>query len=451
MADYTPAANALAATEQAGALAADERKDAAYNALKNTYGVALAGDPDTAIKDQEYTQRTLTNPIAVQQANANLTGTDLTNTGLGLANTYNAAANPLKLTGLADTNANTEASTANTQASTNRTNTLLPGEVSQQGATLKQTNAQTGYLGAETAHTNQETATSAFSLNTAKAAQDRTAAMGVLASLSDTASQGGDVGATFDKLAPMIAKYENVSPDHLTALRAAVVADPVNTINKLSEGINAANLQAAGGSGKAGTAALAMMKFSQGQMSLKDGLNFTQQRTAAVPGIVDQMQALLPNMSSSAVVAKAKALIPGTPEYQFEQLQKQLTANTSLDDIRTLKASGTSLGRVTNQEMGTAGNAIANLDLGQPTATLAGNLARVKNTYGIVNQNIAADIGRIGTGAPGVPQATQPGRPNLNQQQARAPVKFTSGVVYVDGAGNKATTPDGGKTWTPVP
>jgi hypothetical protein len=421
-------------------LQADERKTAAYNALSSAYGVALAGDPDTAIKAQEYTQREQTNPIAVKQAQATLTGTDLDNTGKVETNNYNALANPLRLTGLADTNAGTEATTANTKATTNKTNTLLPGEVAQQGATLKQTNAQTGYLGAETEHARAETATSRFSLNTAEAAQDRQSAMGILASLSDVASSGGDVGAKFDALAPLIAKYENVDASHLPALRAALIKDPVGTINNLSSAIQAANLAAMGASGKGGAGALAMMKFSQGQMSLKDGLNFTAQRTAAVPDLAQQMDALVPQMSTIATIRKAKQAIPGTPEYKFEQLVEQLKPNLSLDDIRTLKASGTSLGRVTNQEMSMAGNAIANMDLGQDPSTLRANLKRIQTTYKGVNQDIQANIQRLGSGAggsPGVPRAT-------------APKAFAPNTVYTDAQGNKATTPDGGKTWVPV-
>lgn len=404
-------------------LQADERKTAAYNALSSAYGVALAGDPDTAIKDQEYTQREQTNPIAVKQAQSTLTGTDLENTGKEQSNTYNALANPLKLTGLADVNANTEQGTKFAAQD-------QPGKLAQQAATLGQTRAQTGLVGAETAHTNVETQQSKLSLNTAEAAQQRQSAMGILAALSDTATAGGDIGAQFDKMAPLIAQYEGVTADHLPALRARLVADPVGTINQLSTGIQAANMAAMGANGKSTAGALNMMKFSQGQMSLRDGLNFTAQRTAAVPDLASQMDALVPQMSTIATVRKAKQMVPGTPEYKFEQLVEQLKPNLSLDDIRTLKASGTSLGRVTNQEMSMAGNAIANMDLGQDPSTLRANLKRIQGTYALVNSDIQANIKRIGTGsgAPGVPHASAP---------AAAP-QYQEGTTYSDAAGNKA-------------
>lgn len=434
--------NSLNQGEQfARGLAADERKSAAYNALANTYGAALAGDPDTAIKAQEFEQRQQTNPIAVQQASATLNQTNLQNTGLDQTNTYNAAANPKKLQGLDLTNADTAAGTAEKQATTKRTNTLLPGEVAQQGAQLNETRAQTGLAGAEAAHANVETQQGRFSLNTQQAAQDRQSAMGILASLSDVASAGGDVGSKFDQLAPLIAKYEGIDQSHMGPLRDALVKDPVGTINRLSDAIQAANLTAVGANGKGAAGALQMMKFSQGQMSLKDGLNFTQQRVAAVPGLVDQMSTLVPQLHSLATLRKAYAMIPGTPEYQFNQLVDQLKPNLSLDDIRTLKASGTSLGRVTNQEMGMASNAIANMDLGQDTSTLNANLKRIKTTYGIVNNNVQADIQRIGSGGgvPGVPRATQPGSQGS---------KFQEGGIYTDAKGNKAKFQSG--QWVPV-
>jgi hypothetical protein len=417
--------------EFARGLAADERKTAAYNALSNAYGVALAGDPDTTIKAQEFQQREQTNPIAVQQAQATLAGTGLENTGKAQENDFNALANPKKLTGLDLTNTGTEATTAQTKANTTRTNALLPGEVAQQGATLAGTRAQTGLTGAETAHANVETQQGKLALNTAEAAQQRTSAMGILASLSDTASAGGDIGAQFDKLAPLIAKYEGVDPSHLPQLREALVRDPVGTINQLSTGIQAANLAAQGAGGKSTAGALNMMKFSAGQMSLKDGLNFTAQRTGAVPDLVNQMAALAKPgaMSTIATVRVAKAHIPGTPEYQFQALVEQLKPNLSLDDLRNLKASGMSMGRITNQEMSMAGNAVANMDLGQDLSTLSANLKRIGTTYDIVNKDLQAQIARIGSGGgmPGVPHATQP-----------KAAQFQEGVVYTDAQGNKA-------------
>jgi hypothetical protein len=420
-------------------LAADERKAHAYNALANTYGVALAGDPETAKADQDYMQHERTNPIAVDQAQAALTGTNLDNTGKQQTNDYNALANPKNLAGLDLQNQKTSAETEERQAQTKRVNYLLPGEMAQQGATLRETNAQTGLANSQTAHTNVETQQGRLALNTTQAAQDRQSAMGILASLSDVASAGGDVGAKFDTLAPLIAKFEGVDPSHMAPMRAALVQDPVGTINKLSEAIQAANLTALGANGKGGAGALALMKFSQGQMSLKDGLNFTKQRIQAVPEMTQQALALVPQMASVATVRKAKAMIPGTPEYRFEQAVKQIQSNLSLDDLRALREGGLSLGRTNMAEFAGSASAVANMDLGQTPSMLSGNLKRINNTYGEVNKALDSQIQRLGAGGGGgggVPKATQPSN------------KFQEGVIYTDAQGNKAKFQSG--QWVPV-
>lgn len=397
------------------------RKTAAYNALLAAYGPAVAGDPDTALKGQEFQQRTQTNPIAVQQASANLDTTTQ-------ENAYNALANPKKLTGLDLTNANTEAGTANTQASTARTNALLPGEVTQQGATLAQTRANTGLTQAQTQAENMDISKSRLALNTAAAANDRQAVMGILAGISDTAAAGGDVGAAFDKVAPMVAKLEGHDGADLTPLRAALVQDPVGTINRLTDAIHAANAQALGQSSKGGSLALQQVKIAGQNMALRDGLNFTQQRTAAVPALTDQISALIPKMATLATMRKAKAEVPGTPEYQYNALVEQLKPNLSLDDIRNLKSSGTSLARVTNQEMSMAANAIGNMDLGQDLSTLRANALRIKNTYNVVNSDVAAAIKRVGSGGGvGAGHVADPKQ------------TFVKGQIYTDSAGNKAT------------
>lgn len=399
-------------------LTLNERKTEAYNALNRVYGPAVAGDPDASLKAQEYAQRDLTNPIAVQQAGANLGQTQAVTQGQDLSNAFNTQANPIKVQGLQDANTQAEQSTAFEAQD-------QPGKIAQQGATLAGTKAQT-------ANTQTDTAQKHFALNTAQGTAMRQTAMGILSSLSDVASAGGDVGATFDKNAALIAQMEGVTPDHLPPLRAALMRDPVGTINQLTDAVNAANTAAMGAGGKGAAGALAMMKFSQGQMSLKDGLNFVQQRTAAVPDLTDQMTSLAGQMSGSAIVRKAKSEIPGTPEYQFEKLNEQLKANTALDDLRTLKATGTSMGRVSNMEMGLSSSAVANMDIGQSPATLLANLKRVKTTYGMVNSNLAADITRIGTGTtmPGQKRAITPGAPGS---------KFQEGQTYQDAKGNKAT------------
>lgn len=68
--------------EDAGALEDQQRKNAAYNAFSQSYGPGAAYaivDPQAALGAQEAGQRTLTNPIDVQQKQASLDQTQLAN------------------------------------------------------------------------------------------------------------------------------------------------------------------------------------------------------------------------------------------------------------------------------------------------------------------------------------------------------------------------------------
>jgi hypothetical protein len=430
MGDYTPASNALAASEQASALSADERKNAAFNALAKAYG-PQANDPDAALKMQQFGQHELTDPIAVQQAQADLTGKNLSNTGTQQTNDFNFLANPKKLTGLDLENTGKQDQNTQTEQTTDFDAQLQPGKVAQQGAQLDSTKAATRASNASTAASNAETAQRRFTLATDEGQADRTSAMGLLAGLSDVVNQGGDLGEAFDRLAPQIAKFEGTTPDHLQGLRAKLLQDPANTISQLGDAINAANQAAAASKGGAG--ALNTLKFNEAKQAQVNALNVTAQRTQAVPAATDQALALVSAMSASAILRKARAAIPGTPEYKFEQLVTQIKTNASLDDLRALRASGTSLGRVTNTEFTASANAFANLDLGQDPKMLAGNLGRLKSTYGVINDNLQADIARLSKTSGG--NAAKAPAPAAKAADGK---KYVKDTVYQDAKGNKA-------------
>lgn len=65
--------------EAGNAFTAANRKAVAFNALSKAYGPEVAYDPVAARQAQEYKQSEITNPIAAQQAQANLESTQLTN------------------------------------------------------------------------------------------------------------------------------------------------------------------------------------------------------------------------------------------------------------------------------------------------------------------------------------------------------------------------------------
>lgn len=131
------------------------------------------------------------------------------------------------------------------------------------------------------------------------------------------------------------------------------------------------------------------------------------ERTDAVPGIIDQAAALIPKLSQSGIMRKARAEIPGTPEYQLAQLAGTINANLSADDIRFLRETGTALGRPSFGEFAALGHAYGNLDLGQDPSTLAANFARLKATYRQFSSIGHAEINRLNkpAAAPAPPAA----------------------------------------------
>lgn len=76
--DFNPGAALQEGINAQQSVTDNARKTAAYNALVNTYG-PIAGDPDSALKLQEYGQRERTNPIAVEQGQADLLAQKLRN------------------------------------------------------------------------------------------------------------------------------------------------------------------------------------------------------------------------------------------------------------------------------------------------------------------------------------------------------------------------------------
>jgi hypothetical protein len=176
------------------------RQTGAYNALAQQYG-PVAGDPDAAIKMQEFGQRQLTNPIDVQQKQASLTGTNLENTGRAETNSYNAQAHPLEIA------QKTEA---------NREQPLQFNSEQQQRA------ASTASMRATAAHTGVETQTAQFALNEPQAAVTAR----VVNALSDARDKGADPSATFQSLAPALVQQGVMTKEHAVSLATAIRTNP---------------------------------------------------------------------------------------------------------------------------------------------------------------------------------------------------------------------------------
>lgn len=411
-----------AGAEFARGLTSDERKEASYNALNKAYGPAAAYDPAAALQAQSYGQHMLTDPIAVQADQASLDGKRISNAGATETNAYNVLAHPKML--LKDDLDNTQ-----TAQNTNFTAQDQPGKLAQQAATIRGTNAQTAASYASAGASNAETAQRKFTLHNEEGQNIRTGAMGILGSLSDVAVNGGDIGAAFDKQAPLLAKMYNIDPQHLATLRTNLVADPTGTINGFTDTIHAADQEAnnarlAGKGGAGGTGAAALAK-AQGQASDRvNAMKAIAERTSDVPELMDQASSLVSQMSSIPAIRKARAELPGTAEYNYGQIMHRVQANLALTDLQAMKANGLSMGKVSNMEMKLSGEAFANTDVGLDAGMIRSNLARVKSIYTKVNANMQDDIVRIGKSAGG----TGSGSTHL-----QAPIAAPPGFKGVDG------------------
>lgn len=407
MSDFDPAGDQAAAAKYGEAQESiintgidRGRKTAAYNALKSIYG-DQAGDPDNWLKDTQAQANVEKQPFVAPQAAADV-GQTTANTNYLNANTANAVETgkyiaPKSEADIAQSNAATGAS----QAQTATANAALPYVAPKAQAEIAASNAQTGQANASTNVLNTQAAT-------AQGVQQRGAAAGLISTLSDTANKGGDMGAAFDQMAPQIAAMEGVDSAHLAPLRQMLIDDPTGTINKLQAGLQGINQQAIAGSGKANAATL------QTPQEKAAAISVIRERTGNVPTQVLQAKALVPQFSGSATMRKINENIPGTAEYKFDQLMHSMKPNLALTDIQNMKATGLSLGRVTNMEMQAAGDAYANMDLGQQPDALVQNLDHINQVFSTVNGNLDQDIQRLGGGK----QLTAP---QARQSQAAAP------------------------------
>lgn len=383
----------------------DERKTKAYNALHAIYG-DIAGDPASAQADQNYLTATQQDPLRTQSL-------ALANAGTGIANDQasenldlSRKVDPLKVIGAGQEIQQGDIKTQADQLGLDTARVQDP--LKTQGLAIANQGANIANQGGTISNN-----AAANTLAVQRGAQERQAASGLLATLNNAYTTGGDLGATFDSMAPQIAAFEGVDPAHLQPLKEMLLRDPKGTIDKLTQAIAAtAPPTAAGRPGSAAAAA----NTPQARNSQADALDVIHERTAAVPATIDAALALLQQMPHSAIVRKATENIPGYPAYKFNQLVHSISSNLSLDDLRSLRQSGLSLGRTNIAEFQASANAFANLDLGQDPAQIMSALTRLKGSYGQINSNIQADITRLRTGA--------------NANANAPPQKATGGISY---------------------
>jgi hypothetical protein len=372
------------------------RKQAAYNALSAVYG-PIAGDPEAALNLQKYSFNQQNDPLLLQHQS-------LENTSLGQKNTFDAANDPLVLEHQRLENEGAVTSNAQAQENLDTSRKVDPFKV--QGAELD-------VQGKRLENTGQDLTNQAAGINidAARGRQTTAGVAGIIGGLTDAANSGADIGVAFDNAMPAIkAFYPGADDTFLASIRAKLVADPVGTLNQLSAMLQA---QATTPGGTAYNAkAYGKPKSPQDAIAAAGAMEFIAARTANVPNLTTQAETLLGQMSPLASVRLLKEKIPGTAEYQFARLMDTLKGNLKLDDLRAMRSTGLSLGRVNMSEFNASGDAVGNVDLGQDLGQVKSVLERVDATYKQVNVNMQDDIKALRAGgghAISGPPAAQPG------------------------------------------
>jgi len=104
-------------------------------------------------------------------------------------------------------------------------------------------------------------------------------------------------------------------------------------------------------------------------------------RTAQTKDALDLTNNLIGRvgLATTGVGGWASRNIPGTPAFDFLQDVKALQSRLGLDELRTLKDAGGTLGQVSNFELQTLQASIASLETAQSPAQIKENLEKIKN------------------------------------------------------------------------
>lgn len=347
-------------TESRMALA--DRQAAAYNVLAKTYGVALAGDPDTALKAQTFQQNEITNPLAVQQKQADLTGKNIENTGSQATNDYNALARPTILQGQKDTNAQTEQATQFAAQD-------QPGKIAQQKAQLASTNAEAGNASASAAATRYKTASS-------MSAEETSAASAMANQLLQVQRDGGDVEAAFNEMAPRIEAMPGVNKAHIESMRANL-AHP-DFLTNLS-----------GQLGQLTVAQKGMVKLPFG-----DGSGYAMVPAASVPKAGPGVQSYVDPKTGQV----SQRTIQQAQSPQALAIAKADLGQMDLQYDRTDKVLDTAISQVSGASTGFGAETIGRLPASQ-TKALEASIQAAKSNIALLTANLSRQGSKTGASA----------------------------------------------------
>lgn len=371
--------NPIIAARQGAQLSQDyytnQRKAAAYNALREQYG-DIAGDPDSAVKLGNYLSQQQKLPLELE-------GMSIKNKTAQQSYDFNEQNNPMVL----DQNAQTLRSNQQT-IDFNEQNNPIKLQSNQQ--TLEKQKLGNVAQSHEILDSNME--------------RQRNAVLGVVASVRAKLDAGMDPEQAFDSSVSLIAQQEGVDPQQLGAIKQAYMANPKAALDAIENGIsaahpNAALMRAQAAQTSAEAAKIRATNVGQGKAAKTDPmsqLGALEVNNARIDGNISTIDSLLGDgkdnvgllrqgTSGNSFVrglqqAGAERGIPLTSDsYSVHKAIDEIKHAISITDLQNMKNLGVSLGRVTNVEFQAAADALTSLDPRESPARTAAKLQRVRN------------------------------------------------------------------------
>ena len=395
---------------------AEFRRRAAYNALNRMYG-PVAGDPDAALKMQSYDFNRQMQPLQLQNQ-------QLTNQAVESRENYLTQSRPLLLENQRLSNAG--------QGITNNFNSekLDQAKLTTDGQRALQVHGVLGgaldSLGADLNGVDDPNQRGAlFDQAIARVAPlvgaDPQAIGQQLAADRQVIMRDGADGVQRLRSDLDSTIYAGLSPkDRATILKTQAQTELANA--KLNTEQNKLLTQKYGKPGEL-QKSISAGQFLNGRVGNVIGTVRTTQSGATqygVDGLLGQAFQLMSKLPQDGASLKAESLVPGSDAYKLKGVLDQISHNLSVDDLRNMKQSGLSLGRVTVAEFQAVSKAIANTDVAQGADMLRTQLGRVGKLYGDLYKANNDDIATMqqhlqelqgGTAQPAPPARKVPGVP----------------------------------------
>jgi hypothetical protein len=372
------------------------RKAQAYNALAQMYGPQV-GNMDWGQAQTAYG--------AQQKLPGELEAQTLTNQDKRQTNAFNEINNPIKLEQNRANVDSTRSSTDYTRSSTDYNNQTMDSRVQQ-----SQNTARKGTL---------DNRKAAIGLNDDQSERERNAAQGIIAAIKPRIAAGEDPAKVFDEVAPQISAHENVDPGQMQALKQQFVQNPAGTIQAIEDSLAAVrpataaqrNVNAAAKldlerrrvelaekkanppTSEAGVAAT-LGQFEHLDRTFNDLIG-----TDENPGLTDKVSRNTMLRTGANVIEKMTGGGVDADNVAYIKNLQSLTSAFGLDALQRLKATGASLGSVTEGEHKLLQDSVARLQSTRDPQEIKRELVIMRRAYERYKTALTRDLEKKPGGA----------------------------------------------------